>query len=307
MNCPAHCLIYSEGRPSYRELPLRLADFGRLHRYELSGVVAGQTRVRSFSQDDAHIFCTPEQIAAEVDGAVRMTLECYELFGYQARIILSTRPAERAGDDTMWDRAEAALRAALTEYGYAFELGPGGGAFYGPKVDFMVRDALRREHQLGTVQLDYVLPERFDLRYVDAQDREQRPVMIHRAVLGSLERFIGLLIEHCAGAFPFWLAPEQVRLLPITDRTAAYAETLRGRLSAAGLRATADLRNEKINAKIRRAQVDQIPVMLVLGDREQAAEAVALRTRRGGDQGVISLAEFLERAREWTANKTRDI
>ena len=310
MNCPSHCLIYSEGRHSFRDLPMRLADFGRLHRYELSGAVAGLTRVRSFSQDDAHIFCTPEQIPQEVLGAVRMTLECYELFGYEARIKLSTRPtdpSQRAGDDALWDRAEAALASALESEGYAYEIAEGDGAFYGPKVDFLVRDALRREHQLGTVQLDYVAPERFDLSYVDSDDKEQRPVLIHRAVLGSLERFLGLLIEHTAGAFPFWLSPEQVRVLSITDRTAAYAGEVRDRLASEGLRATSDLRNEKIGAKIREAQLAKVPVMLVLGDRELAERTLALRTRKGGDRGAVGLDELLERAREWNSSKSRDI
>ncbi len=307
MNCPGHCLLFSEGRPSYRDLPLRLADFGRLHRYEPSGALAGLTRVRSFAQDDAHIFCTPQQIAEEVLAALRMMLDCYEKFGFEARIVLSTRPAQRAGDDDLWERAEAALRAALERHGSAFDVAAGQGAFYGPKVDFVVKDALRREHQLGTVQLDYVLPERFDLRYIDEGDHERRPVMIHRAMLGSLERFIGLLIEHCAGAFPFWLAPEQVRILSITERTVGYAEQLRRRLVAEGLRATADVRNEKIGAKIRQAQLDKIPAMLVLGDREEAAGTVALRLRRDGDLGVVGLEDFLERTREWTAEQTRDI
>jgi threonyl-tRNA synthetase len=237
MNCPAHCLMYAEGRPSYRELPLRLADFGRLHRYELSGAVAGLTRVRSFAQDDAHIFCTPEQVRDEVLGVVRMVLECYELFAFDVAIVLSTRPEDRAGDDSLWDRAEEDLRDALQHGGPAYRTAEGEGAFYGPKVDFIIRDALGREHQLGTVQLDYVLPERFDLRYIDAADREQRPVMIHRAMLGSLERFLGILIEHCAGAFPFWMAPEQVRVLSITERTVGYAEQVRDAAARHGLRA----------------------------------------------------------------------
>jgi len=307
MNCPGHCLIFGEGRPSYRELPVRMADFGRLHRYELSGAVAGLTRVRSFCQDDAHIFCTPEQISAEVLSCVRMMLDCYELFGFEVGIVLSTRPEERAGNDELWDRAEAALHSALKENGYEYVVAPGEGAFYGPKIDFLVRDALGREHQLGTVQLDYNLPERFDLRYIDHEDREQRPVMIHRAMLGSLERFIGILIEHCAGAFPFWLSPEQVRLLSITERTAPYAEELLGRFKSAGLRATVDVRNEKIGAKIRQAQLEKVPVMLVLGDREADSGTVALRTRREGDQGAMGVEEFLERAREWTETRTRDI
>jgi threonyl-tRNA synthetase len=303
MNCPAHCLMYSEGRPSYRDLPLRLADFGRLHRYELSGAVAGLTRVRSFCQDDAHIFCTPDQVRDEVLGVVRMLLECYRLFGFDATVVLSTRPEERAGDDALWDRAEQALSEALEYDGHPYRTAEGEGAFYGPKIDFTIRDALQREHQLGTIQLDYVLPERFDLRYIDAEDQEQRPVMIHRAMLGSLERFIGILIEHCAGAFPFWLAPEQVRVLSITERTARYAEQVREELERGGLRSAADVRNEKIGAKIRQAQVEKTPLMLVVGDREAEAGTVAVRLRQGGDQGAEQLEEVLAGARAWDESK----
>jgi threonyl-tRNA synthetase len=290
--------MYSEGRHSYRELPIRLADFGRLHRYELSGVTAGLTRVRSFSQDDAHIFCTQEQISSEVEFLIGMYLETYALFGLpEARIFLSTRPPKRAGDDDLWDHAEASLESALERSGHPYERNEGDGAFYGPKIDFIVVDALRREHQLGTVQLDYVLPERFDLRFIDAQDREQRPVMIHRAMLGSLERFFGILIEHCAGAFPPWLAPEQVRVLPITERALPWAETVREALAAAGFRATVDSRGEKIGAKIREAQLHKVPWMLVVGDRESAGRTVAVRSRRGGDQGASDLEAFIDKAR----------
>lgn len=307
MNCPGHCLLFAEGRHSYRELPLRFADFGRLHRYELSGVTAGLTRVRTFCQDDGHIFCTQEQVREEVESLVRMYLETYFLFGLpEVRIFLATRPEKRAGDDALWDQAEAALRSALEATGEPFRVNAGDGAFYGPKVDFIVLDALRREHQLGTVQLDYVLPERFDLHYVDAQDREQRPVMIHRAMLGSLERFLGILIEHCAGAFPFWLAPEQVRVLPVTDRSVPYAERVRQDLRAARLRAGVDARNEKIGAKIRQAQIEKIPFMLIVGDREAEACTVALRSRREGDLGAVSLAAFLDRAREMVERKSNE-
>jgi len=304
MNCPAHCLLYGEGRHSYRELPMRLADFGRLHRYELSGAIAGLTRVRSFAQDDAHIFCTPDQIGSEVASVTRMILDCYALFGFDVRIRLATRPAQRAGDDALWDRAEAALADALERSGHAYTVHPGDGAFYGPKVDFVVKDALRREHQLGTIQLDYNLPERFDLRYIDAQDREQRPVMIHRAMLGSLERFLGILIEHTAGAFPLWLAPEQVRILTITDRVTAYATAAASRLGTLGVRVETDLRNEKIGAKIRDAQRAQVPLMLVVGDREAAEGTVAVRSRRGGDRGPQALDAFAATALEWIQNKT---
>jgi threonyl-tRNA synthetase len=303
MNCPAHCLMFGEGRPSYRDLPRRIADFGRLHRYELSGATAGLTRVRSFAQDDAHIFCTPEQVESEVAGVARMILECYALFGFEVKIMLSTRPDDRAGDDALWDRAEADLRCALDSAGHPYEVAEGEGAFYGPKVDFIVKDALKREHQLGTVQLDYVLPERFDLRFIDSADSEQRPVMIHRAMLGSLERFLGILVEHCAGAFPFWLAPEQVRVLSITDRSVEYARQVGEKLHDAELRATVDVRNEKLGAKIREAQLAKVPVMLVVGDREAADGAVAVRQRTAGDQGSMSLDAFIEQARKRVAGR----
>jgi threonyl-tRNA synthetase len=263
--------------------------------------------VRSFAQDDAHIFCTPEQIEAEVEALVRMYLETYALFGLpEVRIFLATRPPKRAGEDSLWDRAEAALESALRRSGHPFKLNAGDGAFYGPKIDFLVLDALRREHQLGTVQLDYVLPERFDLRFIDAQDREQRPVMIHRAMLGSLERFFGILIEHCAGAFPPWLAPEQARVLPITERAIPWSNEVRDALAAAGIRVRVDARSEKIGAKIREAQLEKIPWMLVVGDRESAERTVAVRSRRGGDQGASPLGAFIEKARTIVAQRTSE-
>ncbi|ANM28778.1 threonyl-tRNA synthetase [Acidobacteria bacterium Mor1] len=304
MNCPSHCLMFGEGRHSYRDLPKRLADFGRLHRYELSGAVAGLTRVRTFCQDDGHIFCAPDQIRDEVHGVVKMILETYGTFGFEVRLFLSTRPEKKVGSDELWDLSEKALEDALKDLGEPYEIAEGDGAFYGPKIDFLVKDALGREHQLGTCQLDYNLPERFDLRFIDAQDEEQRPVMIHRAVLGSLERFMGVLIEHCAGAFPMWLAPEQVRILPITERTVAYGEEIAARLGRAGLRVEVDSRNEKIGAKIRAAQLDKIPFMLVIGDREQENGTVAVRSRREGDLGAESIDAFLERAEALCRDKT---
>jgi threonyl-tRNA synthetase len=303
MNCPSHCLLYSEGRHSYRELPIRIADFGRLHRYELSGVTAGLTRVRTFAQDDAHIFCTEEQIPSEVASVTRMILECYAMFGFEVKIVLSTRPDDRAGDDSLWDRAEEALRGALTDQGHEFTVAEGEGAFYGPKIDFIAKDALKREHQLGTIQLDYVLPGRFGLTYIDADDNAQQPVMIHRAMLGSLERFFGILVEHTGGAFPFWLAPEQVRVLSITERTGEYAEKFAARLAESGLRAEADLRNEKIGAKIREAQLAKVPIMLIVGDREAAEGAVAVRLRTDGDRGAMDTEQFLAKALEWNRSK----
>jgi len=298
MNCPAHCLMYGEGLHSYRQLPVRLADFGRLHRYELSGVTAGLTRVRTFCQDDAHIFCTEDQVQEEVGNVARMFLETYAVFGLPVRILLSTRPEKKAGDDELWDRSEAALTAALEARRHPFTVNQGDGAFYGPKIDFIVQDALKREHQIGTIQLDYVLPDRFGLKYIDADNSEKRPVMIHRAMLGSLERFIGLLIEHCAGAFPLWLAPEQVRILPITDRTLDYADQVRGRLAAAGLRVKVDRRNEKIGAKIREAQLEKVPFMLVVGDREAESGSITVRSRKEGDLGSSTLDDFIEKTVE---------
>jgi threonyl-tRNA synthetase len=299
MNCPSHCLLFGEGRHSYRDLPMRIADFGRLHRYELSGATAGLTRVRSFAQDDAHIFCTVDQVRDEVAGVTKMILECYALFGFEVKLVLSTRPDDRAGDDATWDRAEADLKNALESLGHDYTIAEGDGAFYGPKIDFYVRDALARDHQLGTCQLDYQMPERFELRYFDAEDKEQRPVMIHRAMLGSLERFFGILIEHCAGAFPFWLTPEQVRVCSIADRHAPHVEQVTAQLREAGLRANPDTRNIKVNAKIRDAQLAKTPVMLVVGDREAEEGTVAVRYRRGGDQGSSSVEDFLGAAKNW--------
>jgi threonyl-tRNA synthetase len=307
MNCPSHCLLFGETRRSYREMPVRFADFGRLHRCERSGATAGLTRVWSFAQDDAHIFCTPEQIGAEVESCVAMILGCYRQMGFpKVQVRLATRPPSRTGSDELWDRAEAGLEGALVRSGHPFVLNPGDGAFYGPKIDFAVEDALKREHQLGTIQLDYNMPERFDLRFIDAQDREQRPVMIHRAMLGSLERFLGILIEHCGGAFPLWLAPEQVRVLSITERTVTYAQEVSDALRAAGLRVKVDARNEKIGAKIREAQIQKVPFMLVLGDREAEARTVAVRSRREGDLGTEGLDAFLARASSMIREKTNE-
>jgi threonyl-tRNA synthetase len=234
----------------------------------------------------------------------RMILECYGLFDFEVKIVLSTRPEDRAGDDSLWDRAEEALRSALEEQGYDFSVADGEGAFYGPKIDFIVKDALKREHQLGTIQLDYVLPGRFDLSYIDADDNARQPVMIHRAMLGSLERFFGILVEHTAGAFPFWLAPEQVRVLSITERTGDYAEKVASMLAENGLRAEADLRNEKIGAKIREAQLAKVPIMLIVGDREAADGAVAVRLRVEGDQGAMKTERLLAKALEWNRRKS---
>ncbi len=294
MNCPSHCLMYAAGKRSYRELPLRLADFGRLHRYERSGVTAGLTRVRSFSQDDAHIFCTPEQIDAEVTSVVEMIFRTYDLFGFsERRIYLGTRPERSIGDAAMWGRAERTLREVLERRGIEFEVHPGDGAFYGPKIDFCILDAMRREWQLGTVQLDFSLPERFDLHFINHESKEERPVMIHRALLGSIERFMAILLEHCAGDFPLWLAPVQARLITVTDQQHAYAERVLAELRAAGLRAEADLRNEKLGYKIREAELQKVPIVLVIGDKEVASETVAPRRRGVGALPAIDVPSFI--------------
>jgi threonyl-tRNA synthetase len=296
MNCPAHCLIYASKKRSYRELPVRYADFGRLHRAERSGTLHGLTRVRSFAQDDAHIFCTPEQIGDEIAMLLRMVDEVYSTFGFEdRRIFLSTRPEKSIGSDEMWERAEKALADSLDAAGMGFQINPGDGAFYGPKIDFCFLDALKREWQLSTIQLDFgALPERFDLTYVRPEGDEARPVMIHRAILGTIERFMGILIEHCAGAFPFWLAPVQVRVLTLTERQEAYGASVSERLRSAGYRVELDDRNEKLGYKIREAQLARVPHMLVIGDKEAAAGTVAPRSRSGGAAGPLSLDAFLE-------------
>ncbi len=294
MNCPAHCLMYGAATRSYRDLPLRLADFGRLHRFERSGVTAGLTRVRSFSQDDAHIFCTPDQIEAEVGSVVEMLFRTYERFGFsERRIYLGTRPERSIGDDALWERAERTLRHVLEDRRIPFELHAGDGAFYGPKIDFCILDAMRREWQLGTVQLDFALPERFDLHYVSGSGARERPVMIHRALLGSIERFMAILIEHCAGDFPLWLAPVQARLLTVTDQQHAYAEEVRAELRAAGLRVETDLRNEKLSYKIREAELQKIPLVLVVGEKEVASRTLSPRRRGKGTLPAVSVADLV--------------
>ncbi len=300
MNCPSHCLIYSTRRHSYRELPIRYADFGRLHRAERSGTLHGLTRVRSFSQDDAHIFCTPAQIEGEIGRLLGMVDEMSRVFGFSERkVYLSTRPEKSIGTDEMWQQAEGALASALRSAQMPYEINPGDGAFYGPKIDFNFLDALKRPWQLSTVQLDFgALPERFDLSYVTPEGSMERPVMIHRAILGTIERFMGIYIEHCAGAFPLWLAPLQVRVLTLTERQEAYGRTVADRLLAAGFRAEVDDRNEKLGFKIREAQLEKIPYMLVVGDKEAANGTVAPRSRAGGNIEPMPLAAFIERLTE---------
>jgi threonyl-tRNA synthetase len=288
--------VYNQGLKSYRDLPLRLAEFGSCHRNEASGTLHGLLRVRNFVQDDAHIFCTEEQIQQEVAGFIRLLFEVYADFGFNDVIVrFSTRPAQRVGSDAAWDKAEAALQQALEANGLAWELQPGEGAFYGPKIDFSLRDSLERVWQCGTIQCDFSMPGRLDAEYVAEDSSRKTPVMLHRAILGSLERFIGILIEEHAGAFPPWLAPLQAVVLTITDRQDAYATAIEESLKKQGFRVAADLRNEKIGFKIREHSLQRVPYLLVVGDREQEGGAVAVRTRGGEDLGSLSVEDFAER------------
>ena len=295
MNCPGHCAFYAMGKHSYRELPIRYAEPGLLHRNEPSGTLHGLLRVRHFIQDDAHIFCTEEQVEQEVLDCLAFGFAWYDQFGFDMRLELSTRPEQRIGTDEMWDRSEAALEAALKHGGYEYDINEGDGAFYGPKIDAHMRDSLGRSWQLGTVQLDYSFPERFELTYTGADNAEHRPAMIHRALVGSFERFIGILLEHTGGELPLWLVPVQAKVLPLADRHNDYAREVAAALSAADLRAEVDDRTESVGRKIREAELQKVPFMLVVGDREQEERAVALRRHGEGDQGTLPLDEAVQR------------
>ncbi|MEA2368309.1 MAG: threonyl-tRNA synthetase [Thermoleophilaceae bacterium] len=292
MNCPAHIQIYKSDRRSYRDLPIRYSEAGLVHRHEPSGVLHGLLRVRHITQDDAHIFCTEEQIEDEVIACLDFGFFLYEIFGFDPRLELSTRPEVRIGSDEMWDAAEAALAGALDRKGLPYELNEGDGAFYGPKIDLHMTDSIGRSWQLGTVQLDYSMPERFGLEYTGADNAEHRPVMIHRALLGSFERFIGILIEHYAGEFPLWLAPVQALVLPIADRHVPYAESVADQLRLGDVRAEVDDRTESVGKKIREGELRKVPYMLVVGDREQDAGEVAVRRHREGDVGTMGVAQI---------------
>jgi len=295
MNCPAHIQIYKDDRRSYRDLPIRYSEAGLVHRHEPSGTLHGLLRVRHITQDDAHIFCAEDQVKEEVQRCLDFGFFIYDIFGFEPRLELSTRPEKRVGSDEMWDRAEAALEAALTEKGLDFEVNEGDGAFYGPKIDLHMTDSIGRSWQLGTVQLDYSMPERFDLAYTGADNADHRPVMIHRALMGSFERFIGILIEHYAGEFPLWLAPVQALVLPISDRHAVYAEQVAGELRASGLRVEVDERAESIGKKIREGELRKAPYMLIVGDQEAEAGTIAVRRHGEGDLGALTVAEFAQR------------
>jgi len=298
MNCPGHCLLYGATVHSYRELPIRYADFGRLHRFERSGTLHGLTRVRSFSQDDAHIYCTLEQVTDEISSLIRMMREAYSAFELgEPRFTLSLRPEKRMGNDEVWDNAEGALRDALEKSGVIFEEVEGEGAFYGPKIDLFTQDVIGREWQLTTFQLDFNLPERFDLHYAAENGSLLRPVMIHRAILGSIERFLGILIEQHAGAFPVWCAPVQATLIPIADRHVEYCQAIAATLREAGIRVEVDERSERMQAKIRDAQMQKVPYMLIAGDRDIEAGAVSVRTRGNEDLGSTAIEAFIGRVR----------
>jgi threonyl-tRNA synthetase len=305
MNCPGHFLTYASQVHSYRDLPVRYHEQTPLHRNEASGVLSGLTRVRQFSQDDAHCFVTPDQIGEEVERLIRLVQRVYGDFDLPYTAKLSTRPDEFLGEVATWDHAEAQLKAALDRAGLEYSINERDGAFYGPKIDFDVTDAIGRKWQCATIQLDYEQPENFDLKYIGADNTEHRPIVIHRAILGSFERFIAILIEHYAGAFPLWLAPVQAIVLPIADRHLAYGASVRDRLHATGVRVVLDERQEKVNYKIRDAQLQKVPYMLVIGDREVNEGTVSVRTRSGGDQGASTIDAFSAAARDEIANKGR--
>jgi threonyl-tRNA synthetase len=303
MNCPGHCQLFSLQPHSYRDLPLRIWEPGLLHRREPSGTLHGLMRVRHFAQDDAHIFCTEDQIQGEVAGVLQFVFDTYKLFGLEAHFELSTRPEQRIGSDELWDKSEAALENALKNLGLEYQLNPGDGAFYGPKIDIHMTDSLGRSWQLGTCQLDYNMPARFGLTYTGADNADHTPVMIHRALMGSYERFIGILLEHFSGELPVWLAPLQVIVLPIADRHNDYAESVRARLARTGARVELDDRTESVGRKIRDAEVRKVPFMLVVGDREQETGEVGVREHSAGDKGAVSADDFIKRIGDLIATR----
>ena len=303
MNCPGHIKIFQSKLHSYRDLPIRMGELGTVYRYERSGVLHGMFRVRGFTQDDAHIFCTPEQLADEVTAVLELVDTMMSAFGYTFKLSLATMPEKHLGTEAEWDAATESLKQALAQRGQDYEIEAGGGAFYAPKIDVKLRDAIGREWQGPTIQVDLNLPKRFNVTYIGADNTEHRVVMIHRTVLGSMERFIGGLIEHYAGAFPLWLAPLQVRVLPIADRHANYAKKVAAELRQAGFRADTDTSSEKIGARIRKTTLDKVPYMLILGDREAADSTVSVRQRTEGDQGAVTLEQFITRLNDEVAQK----
>ena len=305
MNCPGGILVYQSEPRSYRDLPIRMGELGLVHRHEKSGQLHGLMRVRCFTQDDAHIFMTPEQIRDEIKGVAKLIDEVYKLFGFKYHVELSTRPEDSMGSEEDWNMATDALQGALDDLGLPYVVNEGDGAFYGPKIDFHLEDSIGRTWQCGTIQLDFQLPLRFELDYIGADGEKHRPIMIHRVAFGSIERFIGILIEHFAGAFPLWLAPEQVRVLAISDKHLGYASEVLQKLKAVGIRATIDTRSEKIGYKIREAQLKKIPYMLILGDKESESGTVAVRSRKDGDLGAVAVDEFIKKVVEENDTKAK--
>lgn len=294
MNCPGAILIFNSKRRSYRELPIRFAELGLVHRHELSGSLNGLLRVRSFTQDDAHLFVRPDQIESEIEKILVLIDEFYSHFGFDYKIELSTRPEEFMGSKEIWDQAEGALESVLKKTGADFQVNPGDGAFYGPKIDFHILDSLGRSWQCGTVQLDFQMPQKFNCAYVGEDNKLHQPIMIHRAIYGSVERFMAILIEHFAGDFPLWLSPVQAKIIPISDAHALYADQVKSHLESAGIRAEVDYRIEKMGLKIREAEKQKIPYMLVIGDKEVENQSVAVRKRKDGNLGVLSIKEAIE-------------
>lgn len=305
MNCPGHCLIYKDQVRSYRDLPIRMAEFGQVHRHEFSGALNGLLRVRTFCQDDAHIFVRPDQIKQEIALALKIIDEVYKVFGFEYSVELSTRPDDFMGEIAMWDKAEASLKEVLGDLGYQYNINEGDGAFYGPKIDIHIKDALNRSHQCATVQLDFQMPEKFDLNFVDENNEKVRPVMIHRAVFGSLDRFLGILIEHYAGAFPVWLAPKQVELLSVAESHEPYVEELYHEFQANGIRVSKDVRNEKLGKKIRDAEMQKSPYVLVIGDNEVNGDKFAVRKHGSKEVQELSKQEFMALIKKQTAEKAR--
>ena len=303
MNCPGCMLVYKSETHSYRDLPLRVGELGRVHRHELSGALHGLMRVRAFTQDDAHIFMLPEQIKSEILGVVRLIDEVYGTLGFKYNVELSTRPEDSMGSDEEWNMAENSLKEALNEGGLDYKINEGDGAFYGPKIDFHIEDSLGRSWQCGTIQLDFQLPQRFELEYIGRDGEKHRPIVIHRVIFGSIERFIGILIEHFAGKFPVWLAPVQVKVLPISDKFMDYSKEVLNKLRKAGIRCEMDARNEKTNYKIREARNERVPYMIIIGEKEKIRGDISLRSRKNGDEGSTSLREFITRVQRENKEK----
>lgn len=303
MNCPGGMLVYKNETHSYRDLPLRVGELGRVHRHELSGALHGLMRVRAFTQDDAHIFMLPEQIKSEILGVVRLIDKVYGTLGFKYNVELSTRPEDSMGTDEEWNMAENSLKEALNEGGLDYKINEGDGAFYGPKIDFHIEDSLGRSWQCGTIQLDFQLPQRFELEYIGRDGEKHRPIVIHRVIFGSIERFIGILIEHFAGKFPVWLAPVQVKVLPISDKFMDYSKEVMDKLRKAGIRCEIDARNEKTNYKIREARNERVPYMIIIGEKEKTRGDISIRSRKNGEEGSTSLAEFIARVQKENKDK----